>query len=141
MLDLLPELKNTFAGAVAAQTWMALGALLLLALLLGWISHRLLPRRRLTNLGSIRAYVTAYLHANPHIAPDKTLMVRQLAPGATGLPLEVYCFTDTTAWGEYEGIQADLFDHLLSILPEFGLRLFQQPTGGDLRVALAAGAD
>lgn len=93
--------------------------------------------RRLTNLGSFRAYVTAYLQANPRIAPDKTLMVRQLAPGPTGLPLEVYCFADTTAWGEYEGIQADLFDHLLAILPEFGLRLFQQPTGADLRGALA----
>ncbi|MDI1252732.1 mechanosensitive ion channel family protein [Thermomonas sp.] len=88
--------------------------------------------RRLTNLGSFRAYVTAYLQANPLITADKTLMVRQLAPGPTGLPMEVYCFADTTDWGDYEGIQADLFDHLLAILPEFGLRLFQQPTGADL---------
>ncbi len=93
--------------------------------------------RRLTNLGSFRAYVVAYLKANPLIAPDKTLIVRQLAPGPTGLPLEVYCFADTTAWGDYEDIQADLFDHLLAILPEFGLRLFQQPTGLDLGRALA----
>ena len=92
--------------------------------------------RRLTNLGSFRAYVTAYLKANPRIAHDKTLMVRQLAPGPDGLPLEVYCFADTTAWGEYETIQADLFDHLLSILPEFGLDLFQKPTGTDLGGAL-----
>ena len=93
--------------------------------------------RRLTNLGSFRAYVVAYLQANPLIAPGKTLMVRQLAPGPTGLPLELYCFADTTDWGDYESIQADLFDHLLAILPEFGLRLFQQPTGADLGSALA----
>ncbi len=93
--------------------------------------------RRLTNLGSFRAYVTAYLHANAMVNSDKTLMVRQLAPGPTGLPLEVYCFADTTAWADYEAIQADLFDHLLSILPEFRLRLFQQPTGADLAGAVA----
>ena len=92
--------------------------------------------RRLTNLGSFRAYITAYLKANSRIAHDKTLIVRQLAPGSDGLPLEVYCFAGTTAWSEYEAVQADLFDHLLSILPEFGLRLFQQPTGADLAGAL-----
>lgn len=104
---------------------------------LGDAAKQSVNTRRLTNLGSFRAYVTAYLKANPLIAPDKTLMVRQLAPGPTGLPLEVYCFADTTAWGDYEGIQADLFDHLLAILPEFGLRLFQQPTGLDLGRVMA----
>ncbi len=81
--------------------------------------------------------MTAYLKANPHIAQDKMLLVRQLAPSPAGLPLEVYCFADTTDWGDYEAIQADLFDHLLAILPQFGLRLFQQPTGSDLAHALA----
>ena len=61
-----------------------------------------------------------------------TLIVRQLAPGPEGLPLEIYCFTNTTAWADYEGIQSDIFDHLLAIVPEFGLRLFQKPAGSDL---------
>lgn len=87
---------------------------------------------RLTNVGCFRAYVAAYLQANPRIDTGKTLMVRQLSPSATGLPLELYCFASTTAWAEYEEIQADIFDHLLAILPEFGLSLFQQPTGLDL---------
>ena len=60
-----------------------------------------------------------------------TLLVRQLAPGPEGLPLEIYCFTRTTAWSAYEDIQSDIFDHLLAIVPEFGLRLFQQPAGAD----------
>ncbi|QDH71644.1 mechanosensitive ion channel family protein [Lysobacter alkalisoli] len=94
--------------------------------------------RRLTNLGCFRAYVTAYLESHPKIDHGKTLMVRQLAPGPTGLPLEIYCFAATTEWGAYEGIQADIFDHLLAILPEFGLRLFQQPGGADLMAGLSA---
>nr|WP_255783940.1 mechanosensitive ion channel family protein [Lysobacter chinensis] len=94
--------------------------------------------RRLTNIGCFRAYVTAYLESHPKVDHGKTLMVRQLAPGSTGLPLEVYCFAATTEWGAYEGIQADIFDHLLAILPEFGLRLFQQPGGGDVLAGIAA---
>ncbi|MPS34907.1 mechanosensitive ion channel family protein [Stenotrophomonas acidaminiphila] len=82
--------------------------------------------RRLTNLGTFRAYVERYLRSHPGIHQDMTLLVRQLAPGPQGLPLEVYCFTVTTAWGEYEAIQSDVFDHLLAILPEFGLRVFQE---------------
>lgn len=93
--------------------------------------------RRLTNLGTFRHYVDAYLRAHPRIADTQTTMVRQLAPTPTGLPLEVYCFTNTTAWTEYESIQADVFDHLLAILPEFGLRLFQEPAGHDFARALA----
>ena len=64
------------------------------------------------------------------------MLVRQLQPGPTGLPLEIYCFTSSTAWVEYEGIQADVFDHLYAILPEFGLRVFQQPSGADVGAAL-----
>ena len=63
-----------------------------------------------------------------------TTMVRQLQPGPEGLPLEIYCFTNTIAWADYEGIQADIFDHILSILPEFDLRVFQNPAGTDLRM-------
>jgi miniconductance mechanosensitive channel len=90
--------------------------------------------RRITNIGTFRAYVIAYLRAHPRLT-DKgfTLLVRQLAPTAQGLPLEIYCFTDTTNWNEYESIQSDIFDHLIAILPEFGLRLYQQPSGLDLQ--------
>ena len=93
--------------------------------------------RRVTNLGTFRAYVAAYLRAHPRVRDDMTMLVRQLDPGATGIPLEVYCFTATTAWGEYEDIQSDIFDHLLAVLPEFGLRLFQQPGGADVATAVA----
>ncbi|WP_455232027.1 mechanosensitive ion channel family protein [Geopseudomonas aromaticivorans] len=92
-----------------------------------------LNQLRLTNLGTFRAYVENYLRHDPYIRQDMTLLVRQLAPTATGLPLELYCFTATTVWADYERIQADIFDHLLAILPEFGLRVFQYPSGADLR--------
>ncbi|THF60584.1 mechanosensitive ion channel family protein [Pseudothauera nasutitermitis] len=90
-------------------------------------------RRRLTNIGTFRAYVERYLRKHPGIHQGMTLMVRQLAPTAEGLPLELYCFTATTAWVAYEGIQADIFDHLLAVVPEFGLRVFQAPSGADMR--------
>jgi miniconductance mechanosensitive channel len=89
--------------------------------------------RHLTNLGTFRAYLQAYLQAHPSIRRDMTLMVRQLAPTSDGGPLEIYCFTSTTAWAEYEGIQADIFDHLFAVIGEFYLRLHQTPTGYDLR--------
>lgn len=88
--------------------------------------------RRLTNIGTFRAYVLAYLQARPDIDSEKTLLVRQLAPSENGLPLQIYAFTDTTNWSNYEGIQADIFDQLIAIMPEFGLRLFQRPAGSDL---------
>ena len=88
--------------------------------------------RRATNLGTFRAYVASYLKAHPGLNQNMTQMVRQLAPTPHGLPLEIYCFTATVSWGPYEGVQADVFDHLIAILPEFGLRLFQQPSGLDL---------
>lgn len=95
--------------------------------------------RRLTNFGTFRAYVSAYLAWHPGLNGDKfTMMVRQLPPSAQGVPLELYCFTDTTKWSEFEDIQADIFDHLIAILPEFDLRLFQEPSGGDFaNMALA----
>jgi miniconductance mechanosensitive channel len=95
-------------------------------------------RRRMTNIGVFRAYVGAYLAAHPGIAHDKTLLVRQLDPGPTGLPLEIYGFAATTAWNDYETIQADIFDHLLATLPQFDLRLFQEASGADVRRLAAA---
>jgi miniconductance mechanosensitive channel len=96
-------------------------------------------KRRLTNVGSFRAYAWNYLKNRPDIHKGMTLMVRQLAPGPEGLPLEIYCFTNTTAWTDYEGIQSDIFDHLLAIVPEFGLRLYQKPAGSDLANLATAG--
>lgn len=89
--------------------------------------------RRLTNIGTFRIYVERYLRSHSGIHQEMTLLVRQLAPGPGGLPLEIYCFTNTTRWNEYETIQADIFDHLLAIIPEFSLRLFQHPCGADIR--------
>jgi miniconductance mechanosensitive channel len=89
--------------------------------------------RRLTNIGTFRAYVRCYLAAHPNLRQDMPQLSRQLQPTAEGLPLEVYCFTDTVVWAEYEMIQSDIFDHLYAILPEFGLRTFQGPTGHDIR--------
>lgn len=92
-----------------------------------------LNMRKVTNIGTLRAYIEAYLKNHPGVHQDMTLMVRQLEPTSEGIPLEVYCFTNTTAWQAYEGIQADIFDHLLAIVPEFGLQVFQNPSGKDMR--------
>ncbi len=97
--------------------------------------------RRLTNLGTLRAYLEAYLRAHPRIHQNMTLMVRQLAPTPEGLPLEIYAFTNTTVWAEYESIQADIFDHILAVIDEFGLRVHQTPTGNDLRGMLRQSAN
>ena len=88
--------------------------------------------RRMTNVGTFRAYVERYLRNHPGIHQNMTLMVRQLQPTPEGLPLEIYCFTNSTAWVVYEGVQSDIFDHLIAIAPEFGLRVFQAPSGMDL---------
>ncbi len=95
-------------------------------------------QRRLTNIGTFRAYVLAYLRAHPGIHQRMTLMVRTLQPTAEGVPLELYCFTSSTAWLVYEATQGDIFDHLLAILPEFGLRLYQHPSGADVHAGVAA---
>ncbi|MGA6096503.1 mechanosensitive ion channel family protein [Stutzerimonas marianensis] len=89
--------------------------------------------RRITNIGSFRAYVERYLRSHGGVHQAMTLIVRQLSPTADGLPLEIYCFTNTVQWVKYESIQSDIFDHLLAILPEFGLRVFQHPSGADMR--------
>lgn len=84
--------------------------------------------RRLTNIGTFRQYITAYLKRHKNIHGQMTFLVRQLAPGPTGLPIEIYVFTNDTNWIKYEGIQADIFDHLLAVAGEFGLRVFQYPS-------------
>lgn len=89
--------------------------------------------RRLTNIGTFRAYITACLRNNPKIHQDMTLMVRQLAPTDHGLPIEIYAFSKDQVWVNYEGIQADIFDHILAVVPQFGLRIFQNPTGEDFK--------
>lgn len=94
----------------------------------------LVSGRRLTNLGTFRAYVAAYLQAHPKINHDMTFLIRQLQPGPTGLPLEIYVFSADKAWANYETIQADIFDHLLAVMPEFGLRVYQEPSGWDLQL-------
>jgi miniconductance mechanosensitive channel len=88
--------------------------------------------RRLTNIGTLRAYIVTYLRNHPQIHPELTFLVRQLAPTPEGLPLEVYVFTTDTRWAYYEAIQADIFDHILAVVPEFGLSVYQRPSGRDL---------
>ena len=97
--------------------------------------------RRLTNVGTFRAYVLHYLKDNGRIHQDMTLLVRQLPAGAQGLPLELYCFANDTRWEVYEDIQSDIFDHLIAILPEFGLRIFQEPSGNDVQGLLGSTQD
>ena len=87
--------------------------------------------RRLTNIGTFREYVLSYLKQHPGIRQDMTLLVRQLNPSENGLPLEIYAFSKDIVWKNYESLQADIFDHLLAILPEFELRAFQNPSGND----------
>ena len=98
--------------------------------------------RRLTNIGTFRAYIHNYLKHHPRIHQSgMTLLVRQLPNGAEGVPIEIYCFANTTDWVEYEGVQGDIFDHLLAIVGEFGLRLYQQPSGADFASGLSTVAD
>ena len=91
-------------------------------------STDVLNSRHLTNIGTFRAYCTAYLRSNKRIAQEMTLMTRQLEPTPQGLPLEVYAFANTVVWEEYEGIQSDIFDHIIAALPKFGLELYQYGT-------------
>jgi miniconductance mechanosensitive channel len=97
----------------------------------GYDGSRLVNGRRLTNIGTFRVYIESYIKQHEKIHHGLTTMVRQLAPGAHGLPLEIYAFTNTTAWLEYEEIQSNIFDHILAVVPEFELKIFQNPTGKD----------
>lgn len=89
-----------------------------------------LDARRMTNVGTFREYMEMWIASNPDIAQDMTHMVRQLQPGPTGLPLEIYCFSSRQKWIEYERVQADIFDHLYAVIPLFNLRIFQYPSDG-----------
>lgn len=98
------------------------------------IDHSILVNgRRQTNLGVFRAYLTSYLKSLPAVNQELTCMVRQLQPTETGIPLELYFFSSIKDWIPYEGVQADVFDHVLAIIPEFDLHVFQSPTGEDFR--------
>lgn len=89
--------------------------------------------RQLTNIGTFRAYLTQYLKFHPRLQNKMTMMVRQLPSSQVGIPIEIYCFTDTTDWGDYEDIQADIFDHILAVLPTFELSVYQDVGGYDVR--------
>jgi len=93
--------------------------------------------RRITNVGTFRAYCIAYLKAHPQIHQNMTFLVRQLAPTEHGLPLEIYVFTKDIRWAYYEAIQADVFDHLLAVVGAFDLTVYQQPSGHDVKQALS----
>lgn len=95
-------------------------------------------QRRLSNLGSFRAYVQAYVDAHPGVNQQLFWAVRQLDPGPTGIPLQVYAYTRNTGFVAHHNVKDDIFEHLIAILPEFGLSLFQQPSGADMRAGLAA---
>lgn len=103
----------------------------------------ILTSRRLTNIGTLRAYISAYLRGHPSIHQELTFLVRQLAPTPEGLPIEIYVFTNDTRWAYYEGIQADIFDHILAMIDQFGLEVYQRPSGRDVAglagVTLASG--
>jgi len=98
----------------------------------------LINGQRLTNVGIYRAYIKYYLKNHPNIHQGMTQIVRQLQPGEYGLPLEIYAFTNDTNGINYEAIQADIFDHIIAVAPEFGLRIFQNPTGHDLKSRINA---
>ncbi|MDD4169751.1 MAG: mechanosensitive ion channel family protein [Desulfotomaculaceae bacterium] len=94
---------------------------------------QLVNGRRLTNIGTFRAYLKEYLKNHPHIHSGMTQIVRHLPPTENGLPIEIYAFTNDTAWVNYESIQADIFDHVIAVIPQFDLRVHQKPTGYDTR--------
>ncbi len=103
---------------------------------LGVDTSQLINGRRMTNVGVFRRYVESYLKRHKGISQDMTILVRQLPMSDNGLPIEIYCFTNTVAWLEYEEIQSDIFDHLLSAVSWFDLELFQQPAGSDISGAI-----
>jgi len=89
--------------------------------------------RRQTNIGIFRAYLNAYLHNHPAIHDGMTFLIRQLQPTEKGLPIEIYVFSKIQEWAKYEDLQSDIFDHVLAVIPEFDLRVYQNPSGDDLK--------
>ena len=99
----------------------------------GWINEaQAKPETQVVNLYVFRNYLQNYLKEHPRTHKELMIMVRQMQPTSEGLPLEIYCFSNTTVWPEYEQIQGEIFDHILAVIPEFGLRIFQRPSGNDL---------
>ena len=96
-------------------------------------TSNLINGRNMTNIGTFRAYLAAYLHDHPKIHEKMTFIIRHLPLTDKGLPIEIYVFSNDQAWASYEGIQADIFDHILAVVPMFDLRVFQNPTGYDLQ--------
>jgi len=93
----------------------------------------------MTNLGTFRAYLVSYLRNHPMINQDMTFLVRQLPPAADGLPIEIYVFSGDKRWAAYEDIQSDIFDHILAVIPEFDLRVYQHPSGKDVQELVSFG--
>jgi miniconductance mechanosensitive channel len=102
----------------------------------GFDGTNLVNGRRQTNLGIFRAYLKEYLHHKPEINTEMTFLVRQLQPGENGLPIEIYIFSKIQEWDLYEDIQSDIFDHILAVIPEFGLKIHQNPSGSDFQSLL-----
>ncbi len=99
----------------------------------GWIDEaQAKPETQVVNLYVFRNYLQNYLKEHPRTHKELMIMVRQMQPTSEGLPLEIYCFSNTTVWPEYEQIQGEIFDHILAVIPEFGFRIFQRPSGNDL---------
>jgi miniconductance mechanosensitive channel len=99
----------------------------------GFTNQQAINGRRMTNIGTFRIYVEQYIKNHPNIHHGLTTMVRQLAPGPNGLPLEIYAFANDVNWTRYEAIQSDIFDHILAVVPQFELRVFQNPSGKDFQ--------
>jgi len=97
----------------------------------------LISGRRQTNIGVFRKYLEVYLHQHPKVNDDMTFLVRHLNPTEKGLPMEIYVFCKDKSWPRYESIQADIFDHILAVIPEFELRVFQEPSGRDISNAIS----
>ena len=95
-------------------------------------TSELINGRNLTNIGTLRAYISEFLKHHPSVKKDMTFLIRQLASGSSGLPIEIYIFVNDIEWANYEAIQADIFDHILAVVPEFDLRIFQYPSGYSL---------
>ena len=103
----------------------------------GWIDEaQAKPEAQVVNLYVFRNYLQNYLKEHPRTHKELMIMVRQMQPTSEGLPLEIYCFSNTTVWPEYEQIQGEIFDHILAVIPEFGLRIFQRPSGNDLNTTI-----
>lgn len=103
----------------------------------GWIDEaQAKPETQMVNLYVFRNYLQNYLREHPRTHKELMIMVRQMQPTSEGLPLEIYCFSNTTVWLEYEQIQGEIFDHILAVIPEFGLRIFQRPSGNDLSTTI-----